>query len=67
MKNNSSTKKCELNLNANSYSYLSPSCRDLLSKMLQKEPEKRIQAADVLQHPYFSEEAEKINIAFPVN
>lgn len=35
---------------------------DLLRKMLQKEPELRISAAEALRHPYFTDSDDKIYV-----
>ncbi|KRW98666.1 Protein kinase-like domain [Pseudocohnilembus persalinus] len=45
--------RCELNLESKSYEFVSKEAKDLLTKMLQKDPQNRISAKDALKHEYF--------------
>lgn len=47
-------KICEIDLEKKEYDNLSMSAKDLLRRMLEKEPLKRISAVEALQHPYFT-------------
>jgi len=46
-------KECYVNLNRPSNSFLSKDAKDLLTKLLEKDPEKRISAAEALEHNFF--------------
>lgn len=39
---------------------MSPSAKDLVSRLLEKDPYKRISAADALAHPWFHTSKEKV-------
>lgn len=55
-------RECDLVLTGSEFDKLNPKEVDLLRKMLQKEPELRISAAEALRHPYFTDSDDKIYV-----
>jgi serine/threonine protein kinase len=49
---------CDFTFNKEIYSKIPPTTLDLLAKMLEKDPLKRISADGALNHPYFTSEME---------
>jgi len=47
---------CDINLGKSMHQKLNPLVMDLLAKMLEKDPRKRISAEGALNHPYFNNE-----------
>jgi len=47
-------KECEVDLEKKEYENLSIQAKDLLRRMLEKDPARRITAADALRHEYFT-------------
>jgi len=52
----SQNRSCEFNFSKEIYSKLSPRTLDLLTKMLEKDPLKRVSADSALNHSYFTGE-----------
>ena len=53
-------KICEIDLNESIHEFLDKNAKDLLSKMLEKDPNKRIGASESLKHPYFNQSLQKV-------
>jgi serine/threonine protein kinase len=55
-------KKCEYNFDAPIWKQISVDARDLVSKLLVADPEKRLKANEVLSHPWFSRKEFKMPV-----
>lgn len=47
-------KKCEINHAHKKYDMIDPEAKDLLFKLIEKEPNARLSAAEALHHPFFA-------------
>ena len=54
--------KAEINTEEINQKPISKDCKDLLLKMLTKNPEKRIKMIDVLKHPWFLSSIQNLNV-----
>lgn len=54
-------KKCELEYPEKYWDKISEKAKDLVSKMMQKDPKDRITAEEALQHPWFNQDEAEIN------
>ncbi|EAS07867.2 Serine/Threonine kinase domain protein (macronuclear) [Tetrahymena thermophila SB210] len=54
-------KLCQIQLSGARYEQISQEALDLLGKLLQKDPRRRISAKDALQHPFFSEKGSEFD------
>jgi len=54
-------KKCEVEYPAKNWDKISDKAKDLVSKMLKKDPKERISAKEALAHSWFNQEENEIN------
>ena len=48
-------KECDIKFTSRQFKNYSENCMDLLTRMLEKDPDKRISSKEALQHKYFFE------------
>ena len=52
----SNIKNANLDLSSSKFKFISNSCKDLITKLLEKDRKKRIRAKECLEHPFFKED-----------
>ena len=62
----SQNRACDFDFTQEKYNDISPIALDLLKKMLEKDPSKRLSAKKALQHIYFTSNSSQMDIEEPV-
>ena len=52
-------RRCKFELHETVWKYKSQTARDLIEKLLQKNPDKRITAVQALNHPWFNQDGKQ--------